>query len=68
MQITHDIVAKLIMKFKRAGSVADGRRYGRPKTATDEDTPTQVLAAMAKSPTKGPEFSLRKWESPKAVP
>lgn len=52
-QITHDTVAKLIKKFKRTGSVADASRSGRPKTATDEGTSTQVLAAMARSPTKG---------------
>ncbi|GBN94989.1 hypothetical protein AVEN_60168-1 [Araneus ventricosus] len=41
------------MKFKRASSVADANRSARPKTATDEGESTQVLAAMARSPTKG---------------
>ncbi|GBL86796.1 hypothetical protein AVEN_96033-1 [Araneus ventricosus] len=35
------------------GSFADARRCGRPKTATDEGMSTQVLAAMARSSTKG---------------
>ncbi|GBL85396.1 hypothetical protein AVEN_34588-1 [Araneus ventricosus] len=40
-------------KFKRTGSVTDASRSGRPKTATDEGSSTQVLASMASSPTKG---------------
>ncbi|GBM15945.1 hypothetical protein AVEN_270613-1 [Araneus ventricosus] len=48
-QITHDTIAKLIMKSKRTGSVIDARS-GRPKTATDEGTSTQVPAAMVESP------------------
>ncbi|GBN62915.1 hypothetical protein AVEN_102783-1 [Araneus ventricosus] len=39
-------MTKLIKKFKRTVSVADARRSGRPNTATDEGTSTQVLAAM----------------------
>ncbi|GBL83550.1 hypothetical protein AVEN_196388-1 [Araneus ventricosus] len=52
-QITHDTMAKLIMKFERTGTFADASRRGRPKTATDEARSTQVTAAMARSPTKG---------------
>lgn len=32
MQKTHDAVSKLIKKFKKAGSVADASRSGKPKT------------------------------------
>ncbi|GBM63550.1 hypothetical protein AVEN_3801-1 [Araneus ventricosus] len=53
MHISHDNVAKLIMKFKRTGSTADGSRSRRHKTATNEATSTQGLAAMARSPTAG---------------
>ncbi|GBM96212.1 hypothetical protein AVEN_200146-1 [Araneus ventricosus] len=52
-QITPVTVAKLIMYFRRTGSVADVSRSGRPKTATNEGTSTQVLAAMVRSPTEG---------------
>ncbi|GBM35945.1 hypothetical protein AVEN_31398-1 [Araneus ventricosus] len=41
-QITRDTVAKLIMKFKRSGSVADASRSGRPKTAVDEGRTTMT--------------------------
>ncbi|GBM81556.1 hypothetical protein AVEN_190269-1 [Araneus ventricosus] len=51
-QTTYDTVAKLIKKFKRAGSDADASRFGRPKMATDEGRSTQVLEAMAMSPIK----------------
>ncbi|GBN74547.1 hypothetical protein AVEN_271777-1 [Araneus ventricosus] len=51
-QITHDNVTKLIMKIIRTGSVADANRSGTPKSATDEGKSTQVLAAMARYPSK----------------
>jgi len=52
IQVTHDTVAKLIDKFKKTGSVEDKPRSGRPRTSTDEDTSTNVLAAFSKSPNK----------------
>ncbi|GBN83020.1 hypothetical protein AVEN_220516-1 [Araneus ventricosus] len=45
-------MAKLIMEFKRIGSVIDASSSGIPKTATDKGTSEQVPAAMARSPTK----------------
>ncbi|GBM48829.1 hypothetical protein AVEN_127142-1 [Araneus ventricosus] len=49
-QKTHYTFAKVIVKFKK---LAYASRSGRPKTVADEGTSTQVLAAMARSPTKG---------------
>ncbi|GBO10468.1 hypothetical protein AVEN_223721-1 [Araneus ventricosus] len=63
-KITHDTVAKPFTKFKRTVSVADASRSGRPKTATDEVTSTQVLTD---SVGQGSDVSLRKWESAKAM-
>ncbi|GBN51823.1 hypothetical protein AVEN_272075-1 [Araneus ventricosus] len=40
--ITHDTVEKLITKFRRTCSVADGKRSGRPETATDEAKKTYL--------------------------
>ncbi|GBM99177.1 hypothetical protein AVEN_122514-1 [Araneus ventricosus] len=40
-------------KFKRTGFVADASRSGRRKTAANEGTSTQVLAAVDSSPKKG---------------
>ncbi|GBM54332.1 hypothetical protein AVEN_30494-1, partial [Araneus ventricosus] len=42
-------------------------KSGRPKTATDDGSSTQVLAAMAKVRRKRADVSLRKWETVKAV-
>ncbi|GBL71960.1 hypothetical protein AVEN_115005-1 [Araneus ventricosus] len=52
-QITPDNEAKLVEKFQRTISDANGSRSGRPKTATEEGTSTQVLEAMARSLMKG---------------
>ncbi|GBM03374.1 hypothetical protein AVEN_256916-1 [Araneus ventricosus] len=46
----------LINSLKNTSSlkgISDAIRSGRLKIATDEGTSTQVLAAMARSPTKG---------------
>ncbi|CAH2282205.1 Hypothetical predicted protein [Pelobates cultripes] len=48
----HSAVTKLSKKFQETGSVHDKRRSGRPKTATDEESSTKILAAYAKSPYK----------------
>ncbi|GBM95753.1 hypothetical protein AVEN_187619-1 [Araneus ventricosus] len=52
LQITHDTVAKLTMKFKGTGSIAYASRYGTPTTTTDEGASTLVLAAMTKRQTE----------------
>ncbi|GBM72897.1 hypothetical protein AVEN_157537-1 [Araneus ventricosus] len=46
-QIRHDIVTIFNHEIQKVA------RSGRPKTATDEGTSTQVRAAMARSPSKG---------------
>lgn len=48
IQITHDIVAKLIQKLKRTGSVDDSSRSGKAKPETYEEASTQMLAAMTR--------------------
>ncbi|GBL76609.1 hypothetical protein AVEN_53329-1 [Araneus ventricosus] len=42
-----------VVKFNMTCSVADASRSGRPKTAKNEGKSTQLLAAMARSLTKG---------------
>ena len=42
-------VNELVKKFKNTGSVADAHRCGRPKTASDVDTTTDVLAMFNRS-------------------
>lgn len=45
---THRTQGKtLIKEFKWTGSVEDASRSGRPKTVTDEYTPTNLLAAIS---------------------
>ena len=48
--ISHNTVSYLIRKFRDTGNVADRPRSGPPRTATDEETSTMVLAASVKSP------------------
>ncbi|GBM80979.1 hypothetical protein AVEN_156796-1 [Araneus ventricosus] len=55
------------MKFKRTSYFADARSSGRQRHAKYEGTSTQALAEEARTPTKWPDISLRKWESTKAV-
>lgn len=43
---------KTCQELQMVRSVADERKSGRPKVATDEGMSTQVLAAMARSPTE----------------
>lgn len=43
---------KTCQEVQMVGSVADERKSGRPKIATDEGMSTQVLAEMARSPTE----------------
>ncbi|GBM01500.1 hypothetical protein AVEN_209310-1 [Araneus ventricosus] len=67
MQIFLDTMAKLIMKYKRTGSVTSASRFGTPKKAIDEGMSTQVIAAMARNPAKELDVSLYKFESAKGV-
>ena len=50
--VTHSALSKLIAKFKETGSIHDKPCSGPSKTVTDKDTSINVLAALAKSPTK----------------
>jgi len=52
--VSKTAVHKLISKFKETGSVADAKRSGRPKTATNEDNQINTLAVFQRSPIKSP--------------
>lgn len=52
-EIIRDAETKLIEKFKSTRFATAARRFGKPKMETDEDTSTQVPAAMARSTTEG---------------
>jgi hypothetical protein len=54
--ITHDIVAKYIEKFKKTGSVTEQPRNGHPRTSTDEGGTDVVVGAFTRS---SPKNSLR---------
>ena len=45
-------ISKIIKKFKETGSVIDKRHTGRPKTSTNDDNATNVLAMYMRSPVK----------------
>lgn len=47
--VAYDTVAMLIKKFKTMGSIEDQPRYGPPRTITNKETLTMVLANVAKS-------------------
>ncbi|KAJ8867139.1 hypothetical protein PR048_033003 [Dryococelus australis] len=59
--ITHAI-AKLIKKFKMAGSVVEWRRSDRPQMATNGTMSTMVLAAMTTK--EHPPTINRDWSQP----
>ena len=50
--LSHSTVSRLIQRFIETGSVADRQRSGRPKSATNDETSTMVLANVIKSPKK----------------
>lgn len=50
--LSHNTVCRLIKRFKETGPVAGYASYGRPTSATDEETSIIVLANVVKSPVK----------------
>src|SRR6185437_11608409 len=50
--ISQRSVVDIMKKFKETGSVADAKRSGRPRSATNEDNQINTLAVFRRSPIK----------------
>ena len=53
--VTKNTVHNIMTKFKETGSVADSKRSGRPRTATNEENQINTLAVFQRSPIKSPQ-------------
>ncbi|PSN44177.1 hypothetical protein C0J52_18392 [Blattella germanica] len=56
---SHQTVNRLMNKFKTTGTIADGKRSGRPKTATNEDHRADVIAKLTVSPNRSLRYVAR---------
>lgn len=52
--ISKATVCRTVSRFERTGSVADERRSGRPKTASNDDVALEVLQSVNENPHKPP--------------
>ena len=64
--VSHSTVCRLIQRFQETGSVADRKRSGRPKSVTNEETSTLVLANVVKSPKKSVRRLCQEFEISKS--